>query len=202
MKISEKNTKNEISPEQPNRTGQKSKSVSPNTPSNIIQLRANGTFGRQCPRSGEGCLTKSSMSKHIVPEAIWKDKLNVAGIWCVCWQQICGTESFTPSFTSGGLHTVQYKSRVCQIMNRFVVLSVITFVGAVYRVLTIFVPVFRWVGQILHSQVKVIFPCVSNCFCVPYQSKILRKYWQPIKATFGAMGRAEGWKEIVGQQGF
>ena len=51
-----KNTKNEISPEQPNRTGQKSKSVSPNTPSNIIQLRANGTFGRQCARSGEGWL--------------------------------------------------------------------------------------------------------------------------------------------------
>ena len=55
MKISEKNTKSEISPEPPNRTGQKSKSVSTNTPSNIIQLRANGTFGRQCPRSGEGC---------------------------------------------------------------------------------------------------------------------------------------------------
>ena len=50
-----KNTKNEISPKQPNRTGWNSKYVLPNTPSNKIQLRANGTFGRQCARSGEGC---------------------------------------------------------------------------------------------------------------------------------------------------
>ena len=63
---------------------------------------------------------------------------------------------------------------VYPIITRFVVLSVITFVGAVYRILTIFVPVFRWVGQILHSQVKVIFPCVlesSNCLCsIPIQN--------------------------------
>ena len=44
MKISEKNTKNEISPKQPNRTGWNSKYVLTYMPSNSTQLGANGKF--------------------------------------------------------------------------------------------------------------------------------------------------------------
>ena len=48
---------------------------------------------------------ESDVNVLATPLKHWETTCVSSGTWCVCWRQTCGTESFTPSSTSGWLDT-------------------------------------------------------------------------------------------------